>query len=120
MHVPIHWLLIAQGLYYLVTAVWPLVHMRSFERVTGPKTDHWLVKTVGVLIGVIGVVLLTAAARGTAHAETVLLAAGSAAVLAGVDFVYVAERRISRVYLLDGFAEVVLVLLWAALWLVDK
>ncbi len=33
--------------------------IRTLEVVTGPKTDLWLVKTVGVLVGVSGVVLIT-------------------------------------------------------------
>ena len=41
-------LAIAQGVYFAATGVWPLIDMRSFERVTGPKADKWLVRTVGV------------------------------------------------------------------------
>ena len=48
-------LAIAQGAYFLGTGVWPLVLMPSFESVTGPKVDKWLVRTVGVLrLGVRG------------------------------------------------------------------
>ncbi len=39
----------AQGLYLLLTGMWPLVHYRSFEWVSGPKVDDWLVKCVGGL-----------------------------------------------------------------------
>jgi hypothetical protein len=39
-----------QGVYYLLTGVWPLPSIGSFQRVTGPKTDLWLVRTVGVLV----------------------------------------------------------------------
>ena len=28
-----------QGSYYLVTGLWPLVHLASFEAITGPKVD---------------------------------------------------------------------------------
>ncbi|MBV8580277.1 MAG: hypothetical protein JOZ86_06540, partial [Candidatus Eremiobacteraeota bacterium] len=35
--------------YYLATGLWPLLDMRSFELVTGRKTDRWLVKMVGAL-----------------------------------------------------------------------
>src|SRR5436305_6669143 len=70
-----------QGLYYLATGVWPLVSMDTFLMVTGPKTDLWLVDTVGVLVGVIGLVLLLAAARRHATAEVVVLALGSALAL---------------------------------------
>ena len=48
-------LCVIQGLYYVVTGVWPLVSTcGTFEAVTGNKVDDWLVKTVGVLIIVIG------------------------------------------------------------------
>jgi len=30
---------LAQGLYFAGTGIWPLVHMRSFEAVTGRKTE---------------------------------------------------------------------------------
>lgn len=39
-----------QGIYYVASGLWPLLHMRSFEAVTGPKRDKWLVNTVGALI----------------------------------------------------------------------
>ena len=55
-----------QGSYFLLTGVWPLLHMRSFLAVTGPKTDLWLVETVGVLVAAIGAGLLLSAARGYA------------------------------------------------------
>ena len=38
-------LAIGQGAYYALTALWALVHVRSFQAITGPKTDLWLVKT---------------------------------------------------------------------------
>src|SRR5690606_18536468 len=42
--------LAAQGAYYLVGGLWPLLHYRSFEAVTGKKKDAWLVKTVASMI----------------------------------------------------------------------
>jgi len=44
----------AQGVANLVGGLWPLVHLRSFEMVFGPKTDRWLVKTVAGLLIVCG------------------------------------------------------------------
>lgn len=32
-----------QGCYYLITLIWPLVHIKSFMAVTGYKRDVWLV-----------------------------------------------------------------------------
>jgi hypothetical protein len=105
-------LAIVQGLYYLVTGVWPLLSMRTFELVTGPKVDRWLVKTVGVLVSVIGADLLLAAKRRQAGPEITLLAAGSAAGLAAIDVIYAKRGRISKIYLLDALAEVVLIAGW--------
>ena len=40
----------AQGVYYVVSGAWPLVHIDSFQKVTGRKTDLWLVHTVGLQV----------------------------------------------------------------------
>jgi len=108
-------LAVAQGAFYVATGVWPIVHLRSFEAVTGPKLEGWLVKTVGVLIAAIGGTLLSAGRRRRVVPEEAALAMGSAAALAAVDVFYVARRRISPVYLLDAVAETALVAAWAAL-----
>jgi hypothetical protein len=75
---------LAQGAYYLLTGVWPLVSIGSFQRVTGPKTDLWLVKTVGLLISVIGGVLGLAGWQRRDSLDSRLLGAGSAAGLASI------------------------------------
>jgi hypothetical protein len=102
-----------QGLYYLATGVWPLVHVESFMAVTGPKTDLWLVYTVGVLVGVVGVVLLVAARAGRVTPEVMLLAVGAALGLTGIDVIFVARGAIAPIYLADAAAELVLVAWWA-------
>src|SRR5688572_21157874 len=107
---------IIQGLYFFLTGGWPIVHMRSFLAVTGPKADLWLVKTVGALVAVVGVVLLLAAGSGRVTSEIALLAVGSAAALGAVDVVYVAKRVIAKVYLLDALAEALLILAWGVAW----
>jgi hypothetical protein len=104
-------LAVAQGVFYVGTGVWPIVHLRSFEAVTGPKREGWLVKTVGAIIAVIGGTLLTAGLRRRTSPELMLLAAGSAASLAAVDVIY-SPQRISPVYLLDAVAEGVLITGW--------
>ena len=106
-------LALGQGLFYAATGVWALVHIRSFEAVTGPKSDTWLVKTVGVLVTVIGAVLALAGWRRRVEPEPALLAAGSAVALATIDTVYATKGRISKVYLLDAVVEVALAAAWA-------
>lgn len=101
-----------QGVAYTITGIWPIIHRRSFEAVTGPKTDYWLVRVVGALITVIGGVLLLGSRRSKLSPELAFLAAGSALSLAVVDIVAVAVRRISPVYLLDAVGELALVAAW--------
>lgn len=105
-----------QGAYFLLTGIWPLFGMRSFERITGPKRDRWLVKTVGGLVAVVGGALILAAWRRPAavtdERELPLVAVGSAATLAAVDVVYVARGRIAPIYLLDALAEAICLAAW--------
>ena len=104
---------ITQGLYFALTGLWPLLHIRSFMAVTGPKTDLWLVRTVGVLVLAIGAVLLVAGWRRHVSSEIVLLATASAAGLAAIDVIYVARRVIDKIYLFDAAAEAILIAGWA-------
>ena len=98
--------LTAQGGYYVATGLAPFASRRAFERVTGPKTEWWLVQTVGVLVTVIGGVLLWGVRSDRITPELRALAAGCAAGLAGIDVVHVARRRIRPTYLLDAAAQV--------------
>jgi hypothetical protein len=105
-----------QALYFFLTGVWPLLSIRTFMMVTGPKTDLWLVKTVGVVVGVIGATIGVAAARGAFTPEILVLAVGSAAGLMLIDVVYVAKRVIARIYLVDAVAQVFLIAGWLIGW----
>ena len=105
---------LAQAAYYGVTGVWPLVSRRSFEAVTGRKTDWWLVQTFSLTLLPIGAALGMAAARDEVTPELELLGAGAAGVLAGTD-VAIAARRLGRpTYLIDALASGALVAAWAA------
>jgi hypothetical protein len=106
-----------QGLFYLATGVWPLAHVESFAAVTGPKTDLWLVYTVGGLVAVVGLALLAGAWNRRVTPELALLGAGCAAALAAVDVVFVICEVIPPVYLADAAAEAVLALWWAVAYL---
>lgn len=94
--------------YYIATGVWPLAHMHSFEAVTGPKTDKWLVKMVAALALANGVVLGLGARRETIATETIVLATCSAAAFAAIDLVYVLRGTIRPVYLGDAAVELAL------------
>ncbi len=110
-----------QGLYYLLTGVWPLISIRTFKLVTGEKfdnsltgldADHWLVMTVGVLITAIALTLLVAAYRRTQAIELAILALAAATGLTAIDLIYTTRGVILPVYLLDAVIEVILILAW--------
>ena len=116
---------LVQGVFFAATGLWPILHLRSFEAVTGPKVDRWLVKTIGGLIAVVGATLVVGsgpAARrrwrggGPTPAERALrvLGVGAAAALALADVVYVARRRIAPIYLADAVAEAGIITGWIA------
>jgi hypothetical protein len=51
---------VAHGVFNVVGGLWPLVHLRSFEWVFGPKTDVWLQRTTGGLLVSAGLAQLAA------------------------------------------------------------
>lgn len=103
---------LAHGIYWLITGAWPLIDIRSFQGLTGPKRDFWLVKTAGTLIAVIGGVLGFAGYRRRVTPELALLGAGSAVGLASIDIVYVRRHVIWPIYLGDAAIELTLSALW--------
>ncbi len=103
---------LVQGIYFLVTGIWPLISMRTFLAVTGPKTDLWLVKTVGLLLAGIGAVLIYAQQTASVNPPVAFLAIGAAASLTLVEIVYVVKKVISPIYLGDAFAEILLIIWW--------
>jgi hypothetical protein len=104
------------GVYYSITGLWPVVDIDSFQAVTGSKTDLWLVKTVGLLIAVVGAAIFRGRNRPALFPEMLILAAGSALALGTVDVLYSARGVISPVYLLDAPVEAGLVLGWSVVW----
>lgn len=116
----LYYICLLQSIYYIITGIWPLVHIESFIWVTGPKYDIWLVKTVGILILATGLVLLSAARNKRISLEILLLATGNALGLTAIDIYYAGIDRISNIYLLDALAEVVLIIAWLLAWFTGK
>jgi hypothetical protein len=104
----------AHGCFNVIGGLWPLVSMGTFERVTGPKVDKWLVRTVAGLMVANGLTQLSAGSSRQALRLARHLGQGTAAVLAVIDLAYVPRGRISKVYLLDAAAELGWVALWSA------
>jgi hypothetical protein len=104
---------VAHGAFNIVGGLWPLLHLRSFERVFGPKTDVWLQMTTGGLLVSAGVAQLTAAADPHGPAQARRIGLGTALTLLAVDLVYVPKGRIRPTYLLDAAMQTG----WIAAWL---
>lgn len=102
----------AHGACNILGGAWPLVHMKSFEAVFGPKTDRWLVRTVAGLLVANGVVQLRATTPAEAR-QAARVGVGTATVLLLADLRYAVPGRISRMYLLDAVVEAG----WIAAWL---
>jgi hypothetical protein len=101
-----------QGIIYLLAGIWPVIHMKSFEIVTGPKVDHWLVRTVGLLIFLCGLMLVGSWWRESIPWQVAFTGIGFAVVLTLIDLYYVLKKRISKVYLLDALLQCSLILAW--------
>ena len=102
-----------QGGFYLITGIWPILNMKSFEKVSGNKNDHWLVKTVGaLLIATGGNLLYSASSRKLSkHLKAVVMT--QALALTAIDVIYSSKGIISKVYLLDAATELLIVTGWA-------
>jgi hypothetical protein len=106
-----------QGVFYLVTGAWPIANLRSFEAVTGPKHDDWLVRTTGGLIAATGAGLIL---RRNDAERARPFGATSSAVLLLADLIGVGSGRLRPVYLLDALAEAVLLCGWLGSWVLGR
>jgi hypothetical protein len=103
-----HIIYLAQAVYYFITGLWPVVDIISFMRVTGPKTDIWLVKMVGLLTIAISITLL----MGNKQGITIKVLALSAALsYLAIDLYYYFNGTLRVVYLGDAVLESIIILL---------
>ena len=100
--------------YLIATGIWPIAHRRSFERVTGPKHDFWLVRVVGGLVAVAGIALGVAVARDRRSPEIQAVAGGSALVFSVAD-VWAGKNQ-SRIYFADLAPQALFAPAWFRRW----
>ena len=100
------------GAFNIAGGLWPLLHVRSFEAVFGPKADRWLVYTVAGLLISIGYAEIKASTPdGWPHARR--LGVATATTLLAIDLVYVSRGRLRWTYLLDAAGEATFLTGWA-------
>ena len=100
------------GFFCLVAGLWPVVDLPAFQAVTGQKPDHWLITVAGLLLAGIGSSLIIAAIRRDIAFEGFALGIFTALALGVTDLIFVIERIIPAVYLLDAVAESLFVTMW--------
>lgn len=104
---------LAQGIWYVAAGVWPLVDARSFQDVTGPKTDVWLARSCGMMLALVGAALVFARVRRRIGAEMVFLGLGAALALAFADVLVATSAAGTNAYLVDAAMQLVFAGVWA-------
>ncbi|MDR6456984.1 hypothetical protein J2786_000077 [Chryseobacterium vietnamense] len=100
-----------QMFYFLLTIIWPFVHLESFLKITGPKTDIWLVKTVSLLL--FPYILLIVYVLRIKQSPLVILAIMlCCAGLAGIDLYYYLNNVIRWTYMIDCILEILFIGYW--------
>ena len=110
----------AQGLFYVVTGIWPIVHMPSFLFVTGPKTDLWLVKSFGALLVAVGGVMMVSTLEDRLGLTCKRLGIAVAAALAGADLAFASKGTIAPIYLVDAAVELGFIVAWLVAMTADR
>lgn len=105
-------LLVAHASYIFITGLWPLVDIVSFMMVTGPKTDIWLVKTVGALLLPVSLTMFAFATRPSAKWPPVILGGGTAVSFLTIDLYYALSDVISDIYLADAGIQFIFLMCW--------
>jgi len=113
-------LLWVQAIYTFLTAAWGLIDIDSFMEVTGPKTDIWLVKTVSVLLLPVVVCFFSALFLKMPFLPVFLIAVITTARLASIDFYYTARHTIKWIYAIDGIVELIFLMVWIYVAVMNK
>lgn len=110
----------AQGLFYVVTGLWPIVHLESFLAVTGPKTDLWLVQTLGALLVGVGGVMLLSTTEERLGLTCKRLGVAVSGVLAGAEVSFFLRGHTATTHLVHAAIEALFVVAWLTTMFADR
>jgi hypothetical protein len=114
------YILLAQGIYYTTTGIWPVVDIESFMQVSCPKTDTWLVKTFGLILFCEGVCFIIDSLANRISFGLCLLAFLNNLSLIIVDVYYSLTNVICPIYLLDAVIQCVFIGFWVGAAMIRK
>lgn len=80
--------------------------------VTGPKTDIWLVKTVGALLIPLSLSMFSYLKYQSEKWPVIILGAGTAIAFISIDLYYSLSDVISDIYLADAVVEALFLVAW--------
>ena len=103
----------AQGLFNVVGGAWPILWLRSFEWVFGPKEEEWLQKTSGALFMSVGIAQLMTEDSPESIRFARRVGVGVALTYLTIDLIYVPKGRLRMTYLLDALMEAGWLYAWA-------
>ncbi len=106
------YILLIQTIYILITALWPLVDMESFVRISGSKMDVERVKTVSLLLLALAAIMLFSLVKRRITHIVIVMAFVCATAFLSYDLLHILTGRISSVYLLDGFVQLSFLFAW--------
>lgn len=115
----VKWLLRFEGIFYLLTGLWPLLHFSSFLSVMGFKTDIWMVVTVGALLTLNGLLFLMESLSPFISKAVLAAAVAVPVILLWIDLFYVFSGVISPAYIVDAVIENLFLVSWVVIFISD-
>jgi hypothetical protein len=106
---------LAQGSYYVLCAVWPLLSVTTYQEATGHQGDQWYAEKISAMLLAVGATLCLSAYRRQGTPEILFLSLASAFGMVAVD-IHMLYRGFSLFYLLDAILELGLVSFWIHGW----
>lgn len=102
------WVLLAQGVYYVLTGLWPLVDFHSFARFVGLYTIPFQAQVFAAVMIVIGASLIEAARREPPGPYPTMLGAAVAGAIAVVSLFWLPRAGVASGLWIDCAVELAL------------
>lgn len=100
-----------QAAHYILTGLWAVLHLRSFEALTGKKQDRWLVRSTGLMIATVGSYFLMAGVQGPSP-RTRWFGMLFPAALATADVCWAWRSTRAKAYLADALVAGIVIGAW--------